>query len=536
MKTTRIFINALAGTLVFSAFGCGQKKKPHEKERPNILFCLADDITYPHMGAYGCNWVETPGFDRVAEDGILFNNAYVPNAKSAPCRSILLTGRHSWQLEEAANHVCYFPEKFKTYAEVLSGKGYFVGYTGKGWGPGDPGTVNGKPRQLAGTPYQSEKTDPPASNLSGIDYAENFKAFLEDNAGEKPFCFWYGGHEAHRGYEFGVGMEKAGKNLSEIDDVYDFWPDIDSVRKDILDYAYEIEYFDKHLQEMLDMLEDRGELENTLVVVTADNGMPFPRAKGQCYEPSNHMPLAIMWAGGIANPGREVNDFVSFVDFAPTFLELAGVNPENTGMKPIEGESLTNIFYSQKSGIVDSSRNYALVGKERHDIGRPDDHGYPVRGIVTDKYLYLKNFKPDRWPSGPPVTGYLNCDGSPTKTAVLDRRGVSDLHNYWKLCFGKRPEEELYNIQDDPDCVHNLAGNPKYNKLKNRMKEQLFSELKEQGDPRMFGNGEIFDNYDYAQESHRNYFERFMDGEDIPAGWVNESDYRVSREEWREKK
>ena len=534
MQPSHLFINALAGTLVFSVFGCGQKEKPHERRRPNILFCMADDASYPHMSAYGCDWVNTPGFDRVADNGILFNNAYVPNAKSAPCRSTLLTGRYSWQLEEAANHVPHFPEKFKTYAEVLSEHGYFVGHTGKGWAPGDPGEINGEPRHLAGTPYQSKTTEPPASNISNTDYAGNFRDFLEKRSGDQPFCFWYGGYEPHRAYEFGAGVNKAGKQLSDIDEVYDFWPDNDTVRKDMLDYAFEIEYFDKHLRQMLTLLEMRGELENTLVVVTADNGMPFPRIKGQCYEPSNHMPLAIMWADGIANPGREIDDFVSFVDIAPTFLELAGVNPKETEMEPIEGKSLTDIFYSKKSGMVNTSRDYTLIGKERHDIGRPNDNGYPVRGIVTDEYLYLRNFEPSRWPAGLPVTGYLNCDGSPTKTTVLDRRGETDPHNYWKLCFGKRPGEELYNIEKDPGCMNNLAGDTEYEEIKARLKEQLFSDLKAHGDPRMFDNGEIFDDYEYAGESTRNYYERYMNGEDVPAGWVNESDYRVSREEWRE--
>src|SRR5690606_3009331 len=116
-----------------------------------------------------------------------------------------------------------------------------------------------------------------------------------------------------------------------------FWPDNDTVRADMLDYAYEIEYFDQHLQRMLDILEARGELENTLVVVTADNGMPFPRTKGQEYEYSNHLPLAVMWPAGISSPGREVNDFVSFIDFSPTFLELAEVEAAGSGMQPITG-------------------------------------------------------------------------------------------------------------------------------------------------------------------------------------------------------
>ena len=107
--------------------GCRSALDQDPKPRPNILFAVADDISFPHMGAYGPSWVSTPGFDRVAQEGLLFSRAYTPNAKCAPSRSIILTGRHSWQLGAAANHWPYFPEEFRTYAEALSEHGYHVG-------------------------------------------------------------------------------------------------------------------------------------------------------------------------------------------------------------------------------------------------------------------------------------------------------------------------------------------------------------------------------------------------------------------------
>src|SRR5690606_12425520 len=87
---------------------------------PNILFAIADDASWRSFSAYGNKWIKTPAFDEVAKKGILFQNAYTPNAKCAPSRSCILTGRNSWQLEEAANHSPHFPEKFKTYAEALA--------------------------------------------------------------------------------------------------------------------------------------------------------------------------------------------------------------------------------------------------------------------------------------------------------------------------------------------------------------------------------------------------------------------------------
>ena len=132
-----------------------------------------------------------------------------------------------------------------------------------------------------------------------MDYAANFEAFLNDNAAEEPLCFWYGGYEPHRGYEYGSGARLGGKSITSADYIPSFLPDNDSVRNDFLDYGYEMEYFDKQLGKMLTTLEEKGLLENTIIIVTSDNGMSFPRIKGQEYELSNHLPLAIMWKDGI---------------------------------------------------------------------------------------------------------------------------------------------------------------------------------------------------------------------------------------------
>jgi len=495
-------------------------------ERPNILLCIADDASYPHMGAYGCDWVTTPGFDRVARQGILFTNAYTPNAKCAPSRACILTGRNTWQLEEACNHVPFFPAKFTTYAEALGEHGYFVGKTGKGWAPGVAVDANRRRRQMTGRPFDKRRARPPAGGISNNDYAANFQDFLDAAPDGAPWCFWYGGYEPHRRYEYGSGVAKGGKRLAALDEeVYQFWPDNEVVRNDMLDYAYEIEHFDNHLGRMLDMLEKRGMLADTLVVVTADNGMPFPRIKGQEYELSNHLPLAMMWPKGIAAPGRVVDDYVSFIDFAPTFVEIAGLDWDAIGMKPSLGMSLATLFSSEKSGRTGLVRDHVLFGKERHDVGRPNDWGYPIRGIVKDDMLYVRNFEPSRWPAGNPETGYLNCDGSPTKTEILERRTVEGQAHYWRQSFGRRPAEELYDVARDPQCMVNLADDPDFRANKKALEEQLTAELKQQQDPRILGRGEIFDNYIYAHESTRNFYDRYTSGEKVKAGWVNPTDF-----------
>ncbi len=491
--------------------------------RPNILFAIADDASYPHMGAYGTTWTITPAFDTVASRGILFNRAYTTNAKCAPSRATILTGRNSWQLEAACNHMPFFPEKFKTFPEALPSAGYFVGYTAKGWAPGSA-EKDGKPRDLIGKAYNDHKTDPPARFMSNNDYAANFAAFLDAKPEDQPFFFWYGSTEPHRAYEFGTGIRNGGKKLSDIPSIPPFWEDNDSVRTDMLDYAFEIEYFDQHLGKMLDILSEKGLLDNTLVVVTADNGMPFPRVKGQVYEMNHHLPLAMMWPDGIQAPGRTVDDFVSFSDFAPTFLELAGIPEGNSGMETISGHSLMPYLVSPPGSAPDPVRDHMIIGKERHDVGRPHDWGYPVRGIVKNGYLYTENFKPDRWPAGNPETGYLNTDGSPTKSVILNMRRSGVDTSLWHLNFGKRPSRELYEIADNPYCIDNLIDDPSMTALISSMRQEMYDQLEKEGDPRIMGNGDIFDEYP-ASSASANFYERWLNGEKIPAGWVNESDF-----------
>jgi arylsulfatase A-like enzyme len=181
----------LGGLLLLSSCNYPQKTES-SPPRPNILFAIADDASFPHMSAYGTTWVKTPHFDRVGQEGLLFMRAYTPNAKCSPSRSAILTGRNSWQLEAAANHVPFFPAKFKTYPEALGENGYFVGYTGKGWAPGNPGTAKGQPRQLVGNAFNTQTTTPPTNLISKNDYAGNFRDFLSKRPAGQPFCFWYG--------------------------------------------------------------------------------------------------------------------------------------------------------------------------------------------------------------------------------------------------------------------------------------------------------------------------------------------------------
>jgi arylsulfatase A-like enzyme len=487
---TRLILLALAA----AALTGGPRLQAAEPDkRPNLLFIIFDDWGWNHAGAYGCTWVKTPNFDRVAREGILFKNGFTSNPKCSPCRASILTGRNTWQLKEACCHNGLFPAGFFVYPDLLERAGYSIGLTGKGWGPGDFKTAAGFTRNPAGPSFDRLRQEVPASGIGRNDYAGNFAAFLKQRPADRPFCFWMGFTEPHRPYELGSGV-RLGKRPADVK-VPAYLPDVAAVRGDLLDYAIEVEWGDQQVGKALKVLEDAGELDRTLIVVTSDHGMPFPYGKGQIFEDGFHLPLAVRW-GEAVKPGRTVEDFINVRDFAPTFLELAGLKAH----AQMTGRSFVDLLRSDKSGWIDPARNVMLVGKERHDLGRPNDLGYPVRALRTPEYLYAHNYFPERWPACDPETDFGNCDPGPTKEVLKALGG-----HYYELCFGKRPADMLFRLADDPECVRNLAHDPAYAKVVAELRDRMLGMLREEQDPRALGKGAVFDTYEYVGGRAKGY-------------------------------
>ena len=289
---------------VLGLTACGSAPKQEPARATQHPVRIADDVSYPHMGAYGTPWVKTPGFDRVAREGCCCG-AYTPNAKCAPSRAIILTGRNSWQLEAAGNHWPYFPARSSRRTPRACPERLLRREDRQGLDARGGGRREGEPRELAGTPSTGARpsrrarsrttTTPPTSRTSST------KPQGQPSASGTARTSRTGATST------GLASPRAARTR-DIDKVPPYWPDTETVRTDMLDYAFEIEHFDQHLERMLALLES-GELAETLVVVTADNGMPFP-GEGTGVRVSNHMPLAVMWPRGIRNPGRAVEDYV----------------------------------------------------------------------------------------------------------------------------------------------------------------------------------------------------------------------------------
>jgi arylsulfatase A-like enzyme len=446
-----------------------------------MLFCFADDWSFGHAGVYGDPVIQTPTFDRVARQGVLFTHAFSATPSCTPSRAAVLTGQAPHRLEQGGNLFGFLPKRFPVYPDLLDSAGYTVGFARKGWGPvgsmpkgWDPGSLEagGRTRNPAGPRF------------------DNFADFLKFAPADKPFCFWFGSTDPHRPYKLGTGLS-SGMNPAKVK-VPPLWPDTPEVRGDILDYYFAAQRFDRESGEMLNMLEKTGQLQNTIVVMSGDNGWPFPRCKANLYDGGTRQPLAVSWPAGIKG-GRVLDDFINLTDLAPTFLEAAGLKP----LPEMTGRSFFRLLTGdEKPG----SRNTVFVERERHASVRPGLVGYPIRAVRTTEFLYIRNFHPERWPAGDPdpeffYGPYGDCDPGPTKQTLVSRQ--KEFPKQFELSFAKRPAEELYNVRQDPHNMTNLAADPKYRSAKQKMRASLDRWMKGTADPRATGGGDPWDHYPY---------------------------------------
>ena len=446
--------------------------QPATVRRPNIVLAIADDWSFPHASIYGDRAVRTPNFDRIAREGARFTHAFTAAPSCTPSRAALLTGQAVHRLEQGGNLHGFLPKSYPVYPDLLEEAGYAVGYAGKGWGPGrfEPG---GRARNPAGPLFK------------------DFDDFMQRRPKGSPFCFWFGSNDPHRPYEPGTGAQ-SGLTPGQAQ-VPRFLPDTLDVRNDFLDYYFEVQRFDRDLGQIIETLERAGELDNTIVIVTSDNGMPFPRAKANVYDGGARVPLAVRWSG-VARAGAVIDSFVSLTDIAPTLLEVARLKPLDT----MTGRTMVPLL----QGESQPGRDRAFIERERHANVRRGDLSYPVRAIRTNDYLYIRNFRPDRWPAGDPqqyvaVGPFGDIDGSPSKSLLLDRQTDSTIASYFQLATAKRPAEELYDLRRDPHQVDNVAGRPAHRAARQRLRAELDRWMRETGDPRATVDDDRWDRFPY---------------------------------------
>uniref|UniRef100_A0A7C4LK77 Sulfatase n=1 Tax=Schlesneria paludicola TaxID=360056 RepID=A0A7C4LK77_9PLAN len=504
---------------------------PAAPVRPNILIAFADDwgrfaSAYAAVDGPGTlhEHLSTPHFDRLAREGVLFRWAFVSSPSCTPCRSAFLSGQHFWRTGRGAIlRGAVWDGSQPSFALLLKDAGYHIGETYKVWSPGTPvdapfgggqyayEAAGGRFNQFSQnvTKAVAAGTSLAAAKQSLYDEVRaNFDAFLAARPAGRPFCYWFGPTNVHRSWVKGSGRALWGIDPDALQGkLPPFLPDVPAVREDLADYFGEIQAFDAALGQLLQRLEDIGELDHTLIVVSGDHGPPgFPHGKCNLYDFGCSVPLAVRWGGAVG--GRVVDDLVSLTDLAPTFLELAGVpRPE-----VMTGRSLVPLLKSPQSGRLDPQRNAVYFGRERHvENAREGFLPYPQRAVRTLDYLYIVNFHPERWPQGDPYrldgpdppsleeltqntrVTFADEDAGPTKAWLVSQRDHPEWRRHFELAYGRRPREELYILADDPHQVRNVAGDPRYAAIQAQLERQLMEELRRTGDPRLIDDGRYFE-------------------------------------------
>jgi arylsulfatase A-like enzyme len=517
---------AIGSTVAAEAVAAGEAAG-----RPNIVFCFADDWgryarCYAPLDAKPTinGLLETPNIDSVAREGVLFRNAFVPSPSCTPCRSSVLSGRYFFRTGRGAILLgAEWDPAIPSFPLLLREAGYQIGKSYKVWSPGTPADAPYGGQRFA---YQSQggafnRFSVNASRMvregMAVDAAKakllgevrgNFRAFLSAREPGRPFCYWFGPTVTHRSWEKGSGKALWGIDADSLEGrLPGFMPDVPEVRGDFADYMGEIQAWDAGVGVILDELRAAGELDDTLVVLSGDHGMPgVPGGKCNLYD--HGTAVALLARGpGIAG-GRVVDDFVNLMDVAPTFLEAGGVAPP----ADMAGRSFLGVLRSGTAGLVDPARNWVVTGRERHvDTAREGNLPYPHRALRTADHLYIRNFAPDRWPMGSPrfsgpadrpttetlesdtFAAFADMDNSPTKAWLVGQHGREEWAWHYDYAFGKRPAEELYDLRTDPDQMRNVADDPAYAAVRKEMAERLMGVLTDAGDPRVTGDGKTFD-------------------------------------------
>lgn len=487
-------------------------------ERPNVLFCFSDDwgryaSIYRDPAKPGLNDViDTPTLDAIGQSGVVFNNAFVSAPSCTPSRAAVVTGMPFYRCGTNAFLRCreygLANDPYKSlpgFSELLLRSGYHVMHWGKT--TNKAGKRRDRRHELPINHFSqavSAAADKDARKKEILSFVRsNFRRFLNDNKEGKPFFYWFGPHNSHRQWTKGSGKAIWGLDPDSLKGkVPAFLPDVHDVREDLADYLGEALAWDGMVNELIKELNARGDLDNTLVIVSGDHGMPgMPRGKCNLHDFGSMVSLLVSWPARV-KPGRRVDDFVSLMDIAPTVLEATGTErPDHMLAKSLMGQ-----LTSDPSGVIDATRDHVIIGRERH-VGeaRRDRTPYPSRAIRTSAFLLIRNFKPDRMPMGdvyqPEATAeqllqdhylaYPDMDASPTKVFLMTNR--NSYLKYFDIAFSVRPEFELYDLRSDPDQIRNVAADSDYAQVLSDLTDRMMNELRETGDPRVVGDGTTFD-------------------------------------------
>ncbi|MBK96171.1 MAG: hypothetical protein CMJ79_15215 [Planctomycetaceae bacterium] len=411
---------------------CGFSTGAESAERPNFIVIIGDDISWNDYGAYGHPHIRTPHVDQLAKNGMRFDLAFLTTSSCSPSRCSIMTGRYPHATGAGELHQP-LPEDQITFAKLLKEDGYYTAAAGK-WHLGNA------PRDhfdviKGGGPSGCEQWVP---TLQGRDQG-------------KPFFMWFAAVDAHRGWSR-EAVDPPHTNQDVI--VPPYMPDTEDVRKDLALYYDEVSRMDEYVGKVVAELKSQKVFDNTVIIVMADNGRPFPRCKTTMYDSGIRTPFVVSWPQEV-DAGEVNRNLVSSVDIAPTFLQLAGLEPPES----FQGKSFANGL--RNSAAV--SRDYIFAEHNWHDYAAHD------RAVRDGRYLYIRNSFPE-FPATPPADAVRSL--SYDSMQALEAAGKLPEHQ--RQCFlYPRAAEELYDLEADPHSLKNIAEDPRLADVKARLSKAL---------------------------------------------------------------
>ena len=431
-------------------------------ERPNIVLIIADDMNWNDCGAYGNPIIRTPHIDRLAEDGMLFQHAYLTANSCSPSRSSIITGRYPHNTGAEQLH-WPLPKDSVTFVEKLKAAGYYTAAAGK-WHLG--GDVKDRfddifEASMAGFILPTgDGEEPPKMIAKAPSGCEAWIPTLKNRPKDRPFFLWLASLDPHREYEDGA-LDPPHRPEDVI--VPPHLPDTPAVREDLRLYYDEIGRLDTYVGRVVNELERQGVANNTLILFITDNGRPFPRDKTSLYDGGIRSPWIVKWPERIA-AGQTTTSLVSAIDIAPTFLELAGV----TTPGGFEGVSFVPVLNDPIAKV----RDYVFAEDHWHDY---EDHG---RSIGNQRYKLIRNTYADL-----PATPSADAGRSPTWQAMLSLQGEGTLTTVQQACFqAPRASFEFYDLVNDPNELRNVIDVPELQGVVAQLKSEMASWAGRTGD------------------------------------------------------
>jgi N-sulfoglucosamine sulfohydrolase len=407
-------------------------------ERPNVVVFIADDVSWNDLGAYGNEAARTPHIDRLAAEGLTFTNAFLTTSSCSPSRASLMTGRYPHNTGEASELHRPWAAHLATFPELLRAAGYYTAQAGKYH-------MSQREREDGTTRLSSafDREEPEARVPGNSGGHGRWLEVTRERPRDQPFFLWLAAIDAHRAWDGDDEWDAEAygpKHDPARVIVPPFMVDTPATRTDLASYYNEVTRFDHFVGLVVAELEEQGVLDDTVVVVMADNGRPFPRAKTRLHDAGMKTPFVMRWPGGIRGNGESRDGLVSAIDLAPTFLNLAGVSAAET----MQGVSFRATFDDPGA----RPRRYAFSEHNWHDY---EAHGRALRD--GDGYLYIRNARPGKAWLGP-----ADSVGSPSHRDLLAAPKVTAAQA--DVLLEPRPAEELYHTPTDPEQVVDLVDDP----------------------------------------------------------------------------